>query len=297
MKKKKNEPYKDPIYGIPHFHDPALCRIIRKHDPSYQVSLSMRQLFIKSQQRLKMVKANRPKYIHTAYNIETLKTSPLLCFPHFEEMTEFLTAWFATIDRRRMEAKTSTQISTFNAQAKFCKGLFLLLQEAARAAPLSPAPLRGIYNWYLQRDTVINQNRTVEPNKENEQFFVVELLNGNKVKVLKSLLDYNNIWEKANKSPEEINAILNSIEPEKEPEPEPVIEPVYRKEVKIIHETFPIRHPKRSLTSAISTSPFDYDKFHEEMERQRRDEKQTAFIAQAIAHQRRCDITEESLKI
>ncbi|OHS98118.1 hypothetical protein TRFO_35483 [Tritrichomonas foetus] len=297
-KKKSKETYKDPIYGIPHFHDPALCRIIRKHDPSYQVSLSMRQLYIKSQQRLKTVQANRPKYMHTAYNIETLQKSPLICFPHFEEMTEFLTYWFATQERRRSEAKTTTQISTFNAQTKFCKGLFLLLQEAARASPLSPSPLKGIYNWFLQRDSVINQSRTLEPNKENELFFVVEMMNGKKVKVEKSLLDYRRVLEKSLKTPEEIEAMLREIQPDEIQEPPPIIKKVKRNAVRVIKETPPRRHTKRTTTSSSSYgerslhSGFDYEKFHADMEKQRKDDKVTDDIARVVADKRKQEISQ-----
>lgn len=290
--KKQQEVYKDPIYGIPHFHDPALCRIIRKHDPSFQVSKSIKALYVKSQQRLKTVQANKPRYMHSAYNIETLRTSPLMCFPHFEEMTEFLNKWFETERKRQEDAKTSTQIATFEAQKRFCKGLFLLLQETARAAPLSASPLKGIYNWFLQRDSVINQSRTIDKNQADEGYYVVEMMNGKKLRVHKSCFDINEITLDSILSPEQLEKLLQSIPTEEKPVVEEEVKKPDRPPVKIITETHPVRIPKKPATFMEYEKTFDYDAFHKLMEGQRKSERETDLIAQKAREIRKREISQ-----
>lgn len=290
--KKQQEVYKDPIYGIPHFHDPALCRIIRKHDPSFQVSKSIKTLYVKSQQRLKTVQANKPRYMHSAYNIETLRTSPLMCFPHFEEMTEFLSRWFETENKRQEDAKTTTQIATFNAQKRFCKGLFLLLQETARASPLSPSPLKGIYNWYLQRDSVINQSRTIDKNQADEGFYVVEMMNGKKIRVPKSCFDYEEIKRQSILTPEQMDILLQSIKPDEKPVVQEEVKEPDRPPVMVITETHPIRIPKKPATFIEYDKTFDYNAFHQLMERQRQSERETDLIAQHARKTRKKDISQ-----
>jgi hypothetical protein len=149
-----------------------------KHDPSYHVSESMKYIFVKSDQRLRGVQGNKPKYLHRRFNMDTLTTSALMAFPHFQDMTAYLSRWFAGRESRHSAAVTSNQRATFHAQERFSNGLFLLLQESARAAPVSPKPLKGIYNWYLQRDSVINQSRAVERKAGLEEYVVIELSNG-----------------------------------------------------------------------------------------------------------------------
>lgn len=290
--KKQQDVYKDPIYGIPHFHDPALCRIIRKHDPSFQVSKSIKTLYVKSQQRLKTVQANKPRYMHSAYNIETLKTSPLMCFPHFEEMTEFLSRWFETESKRQEDAKTTTQIATFNAQKRFCKGLFLLLQETARASPLSPSPLKGIYNWYLQRDSVINQSRTIDKNQADEGYYVVEMMNGKKIRVPKSVFDFEEIKRQSILTPEQMDQLLQSIQPDEKPVIEEEVKKPDRPPVTVITETHPIRIPKKPATFIEYDKTFDYNAFHQFMERQRQSERETDLIAQQARKIRKRDISQ-----
>lgn len=289
--KKPQEVYKDPVYGIPHFHDPALCRIIRKHDPSFQVSQSMKSLFVKSQQRLKAVQANRPRYMHSAYNIETLRTSPLMCFPHFQEMTEFIAKWFDSEKSRQESAKTTTQIATFEAQKRFCKGLFLLMQETARASPLSPVPLKGIYNWYLQRDSVINQSRNIDKNQADEGFYVIEMMNGQKLRIAKSYLELD-----SGKLPivnqEQVDLLLKSIQPEHVEVVQEEVKKPNRRQVKLITETFPPHMPKKYSTTSNSGNEFDYEAFHGLMEQQRQAEKDTENIAKKEKELRRKEITQ-----
>ncbi|OHT02330.1 hypothetical protein TRFO_07154 [Tritrichomonas foetus] len=250
----------------------------------------MKALYFKSQQRLKTVMANKPRYIHTAYNIETLRTSPLMCFPHFEEMTDFLSRWFDTEAKRQSEAKTTTQIATFDAQKRFCKGLFLLMQETARASPLSVGPLKGIYNWYLQRDSVINQSRAIDKNTADEGYYVVEMINGKKIRVSKDCFDFDTIINKAIYSQEQMDAIIQSIQPDTPEEVDEMTKKPNRRKVTLVTETFPKRTMKKTTPSFEYDTKFDYDAFHAYMEEQRQAERDTDRIAQKEANKRRHDI-------
>jgi hypothetical protein len=90
---------------------------------------------------------------------------------------------------RAKSAVTSNQRAAFQAHDRFSTGLFQLLQECARTAPLSPKPLKGIYNWYLQRDSVITQNGPLERKSGVDKYVVIELSNGQELRVPRSLLE------------------------------------------------------------------------------------------------------------
>lgn len=289
--KKPKEVYKDPIYGIPHFHDPALSRLIRKHDPSYQVAESMRTLYVKSQQRLRTVKANKPKYLHTRFNIDTLRTSPLMCMPHFEDMTDFLARWFESRDKRKSAAVTTTQQATFVAQEKFCTALFLLLQETARATPLTPAPLKGIYNWYLQRDSVINQSRTIDRNPGDDAFYVIELTNGKKIKVPKSIFDPNVVFDQSIFDPDRMQEEMRNIKPEPKPSENDGNKRAGAHRPDIITSTSMTKPPKKQPNAHSVMPTFNYDEFHAQMVEQRQSERDTDLIANFYKEKRRKEIS------
>jgi hypothetical protein len=286
------EVYKDPIYGIPHFHDPALSRLILKHDPSHHVSESMKLIFMKSDQRLRSIHGNKPKYLHKRFNMDTLTTSPLMAFPHFQDMAGFLSRWFTTRDSRQQNAFTSHQRATFEAQERFSRGLFLLLQESARAAPISPKPLKGIYNWYLQRDSVINQSRTIERKTGLDEFIVIELSNGQEIRVSRALLDGSQTAEIENLFDVEfVKKTMKEIEVEVQPEPEIESTPIIERQVEVITSTgLPTQLKKGILSSNFRRPTFDFDQLHAELEGQRQNDKDVTAIAKIVRERRRAEI-------
>ena len=279
--KKKNEVYKDPIYGIPHFHDPALLRIIQKHDPNYQINQSMKAIALRSKQRVRAVSANKPKYLHTRFNIETLTTSPLMCFPHFQDMTNFLMNWFETKDKKEKELVTSNQKLIFQEYAKFCNALFLLLQETARAQPLSPKPLIGIYSWYLQRDAIIYQSRSTTQQDQKSQFITIELTNGQVVEINKAYLDVNQVLANSDKWHDKALSQIGK------PIPPPVVEEKVipkrtgSKITRIIKDPIlpkPIKQPQETF---LLYEDFDYPALHKRLVEERQAEIDVDRLAKA----------------
>lgn len=273
-KKEDREVYKDPIFGIPHLHDPAIMRIVEKHDPYRQMNESMKLMARKSQLRLRAVESSKPRYIHTRFNIEALTKSPLMCFPHFEEMTNYLDQWFSS--RQQMEASilTSNQRGTFIALSKFCDSLFLLLQETARASPISPAPLAGIYKWYLQRDTVINQSKNLNMPIQNENVTIIELPNGKKIEINNNELNPRYVLNKVTLTPEIIMREFNSIKVA----PPPVIEQkppeqVHRTTRILIHPTFH-EITKKEEEKEPEEEKFDYELLHKRLQAERESEEE-----------------------
>lgn len=297
-KKKEKEVYKDPIYGIPHFHDPALVRLQWRHDPSYHVSEAMKQIYRESTKRLKTIQANRPKYIHTRFNIETLLTSPLICFPHFLDMTNFLVRWFKTRDQRKSEAVNSSLKATYEAQRKFCDALFLLLQETSRASPVSPKALKGIYNWYLQRDSVISQNRTFEQNRSDDKFVIVELIDGKKIYIPRRSFDIDQVFDQSLFDQSKIFKKMCDIELDPLPKQQSPSEKILPHQPRIITtpQTSPKKKHSQSLFHLQNYETFDYEIFHKRMEMERQSEKETDIIAQAIRYRYHHDIISTSKK-
>ena len=284
--KNNDDVYRDPIYGIPHFHDPAIARIHWKHDPSYQVSQAMKTIYIKSSQRLRSVSSNPPKFIHSRFNIETLQKSPLICFPHFQDMTNFLANWFSTRDAKRKEAVNSSLRATYEAQNKFCDALFLLLQETSRASPISPKPLKGIYNWYLQRDSVISQTRTVEQKAGDDRFIVLELTDGRKIQVPRRYFDINQVFDRSMFDQESISKKMEEIPLETEPEVN--VKTVKSRPHKVKLITSPKIPPKKkhqqTTPNSFYEAPFDYEAFHARMEEQRKSEREVDLMAKTLLY-------------
>jgi hypothetical protein len=252
----------------------------------------MKIIFVKSDQRLRAIQGNKPKCLHTRFNMDTLTTSPLMGFPHFQDMTEYLSRWFASRDFRQKNVFTSHQRATFQAQERFSRGLFLLLQESARAAPLSPKPLKGIYNWYLQRDSVINQSRTVERKTGLDEFIVIEMSNGQEVRVPRALLDGSQAAEiEALFDPacvkEKFREIEVDVQPESEAEPTPIVE----RQVEVITSVVLPSPLKKGIPSSWMRRPtFDFDQFHAELEGQRQGDQDVAAIAKIVRERRRAEI-------
>jgi len=289
-KKKPKEIYKDPIYGIPHFHDPAISRVMTKHDPLYPVQKSIKQILVKSQQRLTAAKSKKPKYLHVSYSIDTLHQSPLMCFPHFVEMTQFLNNWFDIRDVRMKTVITSTQRATFAAQNKFCDTLFLLLQETVRASPLTPKPLTGIYNWFLQRDNVIHQSRSIAQNSGDSQYIVIELMNGGELKIERRLLDVDQMLHQSIFSTDSAWELLSkpktdTLENDRNTESQ---QNVHRP--RILTDPCMPQVSKRQHESVLINETFNYKQLHDEMDRRRREEKETELMATAARLKRREEI-------
>jgi hypothetical protein len=285
--------YRDPIYGIPHFHDPGLTRIMRKHDPSYQISESMKLLFAKSDQRFRAIQGSKPRCLHSRFNIEALTTSPLLAFPHFMDMTDYLQRWFDTRDKRLKDAVTLSQRATFEAQQNFSKALFLLLQEASRASPVSPKPLKGIYNWYLQRDSVINASRTVEKEVDLDADIIIELLDGDKIAVPRYVLDASKLGEVAELFlPDQLETAWAHVPVDPPPEPPPKPVPKREKEPEVICMALPPAQMKRTASSLSRRGTFNYDAFHEEMVEQRKADRDVAAIARIVGQRRQAEIAQ-----
>jgi hypothetical protein len=286
------EPYRDPIFGIPHYHDPALNRLISKSTPSSVLDESIRLLDRSSTRHLRTLQAHRPRVLHRRFNICTLQNSPLMCFPHFEEMAAFLARWFESRELRKQAAITTTQQATFEAQEQFCRGLFILLQEATRGAPVSPKPLRYIYRWYLQKDLIINQARAVERASSDDAFFVIELADGETIKISKGLIDSHRMFDTEMFESEAISRQLREISVDPVPEEEEIVEEVVNTHrAVIVTETFPGRVAKRApMIVRPGIHNFDYDSLHEELEAVRRDEQSTAQVACEAKLRRRSEI-------
>jgi hypothetical protein len=224
--------------------------------------------------------------------MDVLTTSPLRCFPHFEAMLTFLTQSSDSREERRSAAVTLTQQATFEAEEKFGRGLFLLLQETARANPLSPKPLRYIYKWYLQRDSIINQSRSVERDPEDEEFLVIEFADGEKLRTPKALLSQGGVLDRGMFSASEIarKMAMVPIEP-----PPPVAEDVDEGErhmPELVCETFVTRATKRSqlITRPVGLS-FNYEDFHVQMAAKRSEDAVTQRLAQLARARRLADIS------
>jgi hypothetical protein len=224
--------------------------------------------------------------------MEVLTTSPLRCFPHFEDMLVFLRQSFDSREERRSAAVTTTQQATFEAEEKFCRGLFLLLQETARAHPLSPKPLRYIYKWYLQRDSIINQSRSIERDPEDEEFLVIEFADGEKLRTPKSLLWQAGVLDQGMFSDPEIARKMAMVPLDPPPPVEEVIEEGERHRPTLVCETFLTRPTKRSqqVIRPVGVS-FNYEDFHAEMATRRSEDVVTRDLAQLARTRRLADIS------
>lgn len=297
-RKEEKEVYKDPIFGIPHLHDPAIMRIVEKHDPYKQMNESMKLMAKKSQQRLRAVKSAKPRFIHSRFNMDALKKSPLMCFPHFDEMTTYLDQWFT--NRNQMEASilTSNQRGTFIALSKFCDSLFLLLQETARASPISPAPLSGIYKWYLQRDTVINQSKNLNMPTQNENVTIIELPNGKKIEINNNDLNPKYILSRVTLTPE---MILNEFDAVKK-EPPLVERKVEKKKVTksptiLLNPVVPpLKKREDEFEEKKEENKFDYAKLHKRLVAEREAEEEVDRMATALARKTHLGVRSYTLR-
>jgi hypothetical protein len=244
-----------------------------KHDPSYHVAQSMKLIFVKSSQRLRSVQANKPKYLHSRFNIRTLTTSPLMVFPHFEDMTEYLSRWFLHRDDKQRAVKTSSQRALFDAQDRFANALFLLLQESARANPISPKPLKGIYNWYLERDSVITSTRTFQPRSGVDDFLVIELSNGKEIRIPRSLLDFDSACDKicALFDPKALSERFKDVPLDDPVLPPPERAPTPPHHTEIIAEVSSSPQQKRTLGQTRKFA-FNFERFNQEMDKQKKAE-------------------------
>jgi hypothetical protein len=284
--KKPREVYRDPIFGIPHYHEPALSRLIRKHDAATQISEDLRAHFAKSERRLRAVQTNKPRFMHTRFNIEALAFSPLLCLPHFSTMYNYLRIWFECRENRQLAAITKAQQAKFDAQEKFSRGLFLLLQDIARSAPLDPKPLRFVYLWYLQRDSVIDQSRMSDRPVTDDGFWSVELADGQTLRVPRKLIDAPSLLPQSMFDMGILTEQMKTIE--LSPPPiieEPIIE-VRKHHAQILTETFPNVPFKRAQPPRQVSLSFDYESFHKEMVEQRKSDADTAVLARAARTRR-----------
>jgi hypothetical protein len=202
-------------------------------------------------------------------------------------MLVFLIRSFESREERRSAAATTTQQATFEAEEKFCRGLFLLLQETVRANPLSPKPLRYIYNWYLQRDSIINQSRSVERDPEDEEFLVIEFADGEKLRTPKSLLWQGGVLDRGMFSEPEIARKMAMVPLDPPPLVEEVIEEGERHRPTLVCEPFVTRPTKRlqQVIRPIGLS-FNYEDFHAEMAARRSEDVATRDLAQ-LARTRR----------
>lgn len=217
-----------------------------------------------------------------------------MIFPHFQDMTDYLSRWFTNRNARQATAITSKQKARFNAQDRFANSLFLLLQESARSSPVSSKPLRGIYNWYLQRDSIINSSKTMERKPGIDEFFIIELNNGQEIRVPRYLMDSDQMCSDIDSLFTEDNLMrtLREVPIEEAPPPAIITRKTPRKKVEII--TGPTQKPvPRRATSTLDKRPskFDYDKFHEEMETRRKDERDVAAMARIMRDRRRDEIS------
>jgi hypothetical protein len=259
-----------------------------KHDPSFHLSKSMKRISFKSEQRLRALRGSKAKFLHSRFNLDVLTTSPLMAFPHFQDMTAYLTGWFETRDTRQKKALHSHHRATFHAQERFSNGLFLLLQESARAAPLSPTPLKGIYNWYLQRDSVINQNTTIEKKPDLDEFIVIELGNGQEIRIPKMLIDPARTAEiDALFQPEAVRCELKMIEVEPAPEIEGCPPPVADKQTEVITST-ELAHPvKKAVLPQVRNVSYNFDRLRAELKAKTGSDGGFTVIQQMIDERRR----------
>jgi hypothetical protein len=262
-----------------------------KHDPSYLVSKSMKHISVKSDQRLHALRGNKAKFLHARFNLDVLTTSPLMAFPHFQDMTAYLTRWFETRDERQKKALNSHQRATFRAQERFSNGLFLLLQESARAAPVSPKPLKGIYNWYLLRDSVINQNTTVEKKTGLEEFVVIELSNGQEIRIPRMLIDPARTTEiEALFRPEAIKYRLRKIEVDPEAEFEVPPQPVVDKKTEVIISTELAPPLKKAVVPQARRVAYNFDRLQAELKAKMGGDRGFTIIQKMIIEKRRADM-------
>ena len=283
--KKQEAIYKDPIFGVAHNHDPTLQVIINKRDPIRQMNESMRQMTLKSQMRLKHVQNSKPRYMHTRFNIDALKSSPLMCFPHFEEMVKFLISWYNNRGRLKQEmaGRGISQQATFNAKERFCDSLFLLLQEASKANPLVPAPLAGIYKWFLNRDTMIQQSKQINLQSQDLPYILIELPNGEEVHVMKKNLDFNQVAPKQAFRTDNLMRVYDEAKVIHDEEEEIIIEreiPVSK--ARILRDVNIKPLPKEEKKDPLLYDKFDYHKLHERLKREREEEKEVDAIADSL---------------
>ena len=287
-KESKNAVYKDPIYGIPHCHEPALRVIMDKRDIYKQMNDSMRLMTRKSSLRLRKVQAGKPRYTHNRFDIETLLGSPLMCFPHFQEMASFLMKWFDTKESRRLEVtnKGLSQQAKYEAISKFCDSLFLLLQEAVRSNPLTPQPLSGIYKWFLNRDIMIQQSKQINLKTQDLPYILIELPSGEEVHVLKKNLDCNQVFPKDKFTPEYLSQIKTpprQKKPKLQPIEEEVVMPVSKTRVLRGDSTIPlVREPKKE---PLLYDKIDMKQLHQRLRRERQDEKDADKILKTFRRQ------------
>jgi hypothetical protein len=211
-------------------------------------------------------------------------------------MAAFIMNWFETKNEKEKKLITSNQRLTFTAYSNFCETLFLLLQEIVRATPLTPKPLIGIYNWYLQRDTIISQVRS-NTQQENSSVIRIELMNGEMIEINKAFLDTNQVLSGSEKWND---MILKQIKKSEKPvvkagpavkkrsglKPTMIItEPVFSKPISQAPETFRLNEN------------FDYAKFHKKLVEQREDEKQVDLIANLSKRKKKEEIKNFSGKL
>lgn len=217
-----------------------------------------------------------------------------MIFPHFQDMTDYLRRWFTNRDALQSTAITSKQKAKFNAQDRFANSLFLLLQESARASPVSSKPLRGIYNWYLQRDSIINSNKTIERKAGIDEFIIIELSNGKEIRVPRYLMDSERMCADIDSlfTDDNLARSMKEAPIEEAPPPAIITRKSPKKKIEIITNTTQKSTPKRAV-SALDKSPtkFDYEKFHEEMVTRRQDERDCAAMARIMRDRRREEIT------
>jgi hypothetical protein len=226
--------------------------------------------------------------------MEALTTSPLLAFPHFIDMTDYLRRWFDTRDKRLKDAVTLSQRATYEAQQNFSKALFLLLQEASRVSPVSPKPLKGIYNWYLQRDSVINASRAVEKDVDLEADIVIEMLDGDKIAVPRYVLDASRVGEVADLFlPDHLETAWAHVPVDPPPAPPQQPAPKREKEPEVICVTSPPAQMKRTASSLARRATFNYDAFHQEMVEQRKADRDVAAIARIMRQRRQAEIAQQ----
>jgi hypothetical protein len=273
--------YRDPIFGIAHNHDPTIQVLINKRDPIKQMNDSMKQMTLKSQRRLRNAKSSVPRSVHTRFDVNVLATSPLMCFPHFEEMTKFLMQWYKNKEKRKNEVSNRgiSQQAVFGATSKFCDSLFLLLQETSRTN-LDPAPLTGIYKWYLNRDTMIQQSKQINLQSQDLPYILIELPNGEEVHVMKKNLDFNQVAPKQAFKADNIMRVFDAAKIIQEEEEEVAIDYETPKSRTIILRDVDLKPlPKEEKSDLFIYDKFYYAKFIERMKREREEEKEVDTIA------------------
>jgi hypothetical protein len=151
--------------------------------------------------------------------------------------------------------------------------------------------LRYIYKWYLQRDSIINQSRSVERDPEDQEFLIIEFADGEKLRTPKVLLSQGGVLDRGMFSPPEIarKMAMVPIEP-----PPPVVEEVdegERHRPTLVCEPFVPRATKRSqlITRPVGLM-FNYEDFHAEMAAKRNEDTVTRDLARLARARRLADI-------